>query len=85
MIYCEKDVFEKVGGFDEKLYCMEDSDLFGKLRKARAKFRVLAQPRIVFSTRRHRQEGWLRYVVKMGRIISSKRAGSQDNYGWGKF
>jgi glycosyltransferase involved in cell wall biosynthesis len=60
-IFCKKEVFDRVGGFDEKIVFAEDHN-FAR-RAKRYGFAILPQP-IYTSTRRLDKEGRLRIVLK---------------------
>jgi len=62
-IIARKSLFEKIGGFDEKIKLAEDHALARKAFKQGAKFEVLDE-RILVSTRRLNKEGRLGIAVK---------------------
>jgi glycosyltransferase involved in cell wall biosynthesis len=52
MFYCSRELFERFGGFDERLHLAEDSDFLGRLRRAGVPVCHLAESRISTSPRR---------------------------------
>lgn len=64
-IYCKRPIFEKLGGFDEKVKIGEDFELVQRFAKAGVLYEILEQPKIHTSVRRLRKEGRIRFVIKM--------------------
>ncbi len=56
-IVIKKELFEKIGKFDEEIIFGEDFDLVQKAHKQKANFRVFKQPVLYVSTRRFEKEG----------------------------
>ncbi len=53
----KKELFNKIGGFDETITFGEDFDLIQRLHKKGAKFAVFQKPTLYVSTRRFEKEG----------------------------
>lgn len=64
LIGIRKNVFGKIGGFNENKKFAEDTDLIDRLYKKGFKFRVYHDPIYVYSLRRYRREGTLETVRK---------------------
>lgn len=62
-IFIRKDVFEKLGGFDEGLKLAEDHDLARRAAKI-AKFGVIKTSEIFMSDRRFRRDGWIKTGIR---------------------
>ena len=62
-VFCKKEVFDKVKGFDEKLLFAEDHD-FVKRCKKKSKFRILRSSSILVDVRRLDKEGRFNLVKK---------------------
>jgi glycosyltransferase involved in cell wall biosynthesis len=62
-IFITKKVFDKIGGFDEKLLVGEDIDLTTR-SKACGRFDILKKKKIYVSVRRLEKEGRLNYLLK---------------------
>lgn len=62
-IFIKKDLFEKIGGFDETLKLAEDHDLVSRAAKHK-KFRVLNDVYLVVSIRRLEKEGRFSLIQK---------------------
>lgn len=60
---CRRSVFEKVGGFDPKIYHMEDSELARRIKDAGYSVRMLLSPVYTYSLRRQRKEGTLKIIA----------------------
>ncbi|MBU1132678.1 glycosyltransferase [Patescibacteria group bacterium] len=58
-----KDAFNKVGGFDESMHFLEDVDLYRRLHKAGFTYKLLRDPKIIYSVRRSDSES--RFVTVM--------------------
>ncbi len=63
-IFCRKDIFIKVGGFDRSITLGEDHDLVRKSTEY-GRFGILHGPKIKVSVRRLETEGRLKYLLKM--------------------
>lgn len=57
----KKDIFEKVGGYNENIAAGEDFDLFHRLRKI-GKIRFMWKVNVFESPRRYRKEGYFRII-----------------------
>lgn len=68
-IYVRKDIFMKVGGFNEQITFGEDFDLTRRFSKAGYKYILLKDPKIYVSVRRLNKEGRLLFIWKMIRSI----------------
>lgn len=53
----EKDVFEKLHGFDKSIFVGEDHDIVGRARKKGFRMTFANNPKVVFSVRRLEKEG----------------------------
>ena len=62
-ILIEKQLFEKLNGFDESIKLAEDHDLTRRAKKI-AKFGILRSSKIFVSDRRFRKDGWLKTYFK---------------------
>ncbi len=62
-IFCQKDIFIKTGGFDEKLLLGEDYEFCRRLGKS-GKFRILNSSYLLYNIRRFESDGRLRFVLK---------------------
>ncbi len=62
-ILVKKDVFEKLGGFDETIKMAEDHE-FARRGKKIAKYGIIRSVSIYVSERRFEQEGWLKTAFK---------------------
>ena len=90
-LYVRRDIFDKLGGFDEKVKLGEDCELVQRYAKAGLKYLVLEKPKVFTSVRRFRKEGRIGYVIKsINSIIGSEIYGHRKNpaakkYEFGKF
>lgn len=64
-LYCEREVFEKLNGFDEKIKVGEDIEMVQRFAKKGVRYEVLEEPKIHTSVRRLRKEGRIRFVLMM--------------------
>ena len=64
-LYCERQVFEKLGGFDEKIRVGEDIEMVQRFARKGFLYEVLIKPKIHTSVRRLRKEGRIRFVLMM--------------------
>jgi glycosyltransferase involved in cell wall biosynthesis len=62
-IFCKKRIFDKSGGFDEKISILEDLD-FVKSTLKHGKFRILKSSPIQVSVRKFEKEGRIRMTLK---------------------
>lgn len=62
-IFCKKSVFDKAGGFDEKILILEDLD-FVKSTLKYGKFRILKSSPIQVSVRKFEKEGRIKMTLK---------------------
>ena len=62
-ILVRKEIFEKVGGFDEKIKFSEDHSFVRKAKKI-SNFGILRKVRIFSSLRRFKKEGWIKTYFK---------------------
>ena len=62
-ILVKKEVFEKVGGFDEKIKFSEDHSFVRKAKKI-SNFGILKKVRVLSSLRRFEKEGWIKTYFK---------------------
>ncbi len=63
-IFCKKEAFNKVGGFDEKLYQAEDLAFVKQVKEEGYKFRLLKSEPLFMSVRRLEKEGRLKFSIK---------------------
>lgn len=79
-LYIKRDIFDLLGGFDEKVKLGEDCELVQRYAKKGFKYIVLEKPRIFTSVRRLRKEGRIGYVLKsINSLIGSELYGYQKN------
>ena len=64
-LFCKRSVFEKLGGFDEKVKIGEDIEMVQRFAKKGVRYEVLEDPKIHTSVRRLRKEGRIRFVLMM--------------------
>lgn len=64
-LFCNRDVFEKLKGFDEKIKVGEDIEMVQRFAKKGFVYEVLKDPKIHTSVRRLRKEGRIRFVFMM--------------------
>ena len=62
-ILVKKEIFEKVGGFDEEIKFAEDHSFMRKAKKI-SKFGILRTVKVFSSLRRFEKEGWIRTYFK---------------------
>lgn len=88
-LYIRRDVFNKLGGFDEKIRIGEDCELVQRYAKSGLKYTILKDPKIYTSVRRLRKEGRIRFVLKMiNSLINVQIYGYKKNpieYEFGKY
>jgi len=64
-VLIKKDLFDKVGGFDENIKLAEDHYLARRAKKAtNARCGIIRSTKIFVSDRRFRQDGWLKTFLK---------------------
>lgn len=86
LIFTEKRVFEELGGFDESLYCGEDSKFALELKKygnqRGKKFKIITNDYVITSTRAFDQFGDLYYFKNIPKILfkRGKRAFRDKDY-----
>ena len=64
-LFCKREVFERLHGFDEKIRVGEDIEMVQRFAKAGVRYEVLEEPKIHTSVRRLRKEGRIRFVIMM--------------------
>lgn len=64
--FIKKDIFKKVGGFNEKMKKGEDTDLGDRLRGINAKNSFIQNCYIIPSERRYRENGYIYLIIKSG-------------------
>jgi len=73
LLFTEKKIFEDIGGFDESLYCAEDTKFALELKKygtkAGKKFRILKDDYVITSTRSFDRFGDWYYFRNIPKII----------------
>jgi len=62
-ILVKREIFEKVGGFDEKIKFAEDHSFMRKAKKI-GNFGILRKVRVFSSLRRFEKEGWIKTYLK---------------------
>lgn len=72
-LFVEKNLFKKMGGFDESLIVMEDQEIIRRLKK-QAPFKVLADS-VITSSRKYRENGVFRLQFTFGLIFTFYYAG----------
>lgn len=79
-LYIKREIFETLGGFDEKVKLGEDCELVQRYAKSGLKYTILKNPRIFTSVRRFRKEGRIGYLLKtINSIIGSELYGYRKN------
>lgn len=79
-LYCARDIFEKMGGFDELIRFGEDTELVERFAKKGMVYEILETPKIYTSVRRLRKEGRIRFVLMMiNSFINSHIFGYRKN------
>lgn len=88
-LYIKREVFDKVGGFDEEVKIGEDMDLLQRVLKKDGKFGFLSEPKIYTSTRRFDTEGRRNFSLKMLRsfwhVIRYGFKNNPTEYKFGQF
>lgn len=83
LIFTEKQTFEELGGFDESLYCAEDSKFALALkklgRKTGRKFKIIASDYVVTSTRTFDRLGDWYYFKNIPVVLLKGGAGAFRN------
>lgn len=80
LLFTEKRIFEELGGFDESLYCAEDSKFALELKKygrqKGKKFKIITDDYVITSTRRFNQLGDWYYFKNIPKLLfkGGKRA-----------
>lgn len=62
-VFVKKDLFEKIGGYDEAIRLSEDRD-FGKRAVKYGKFGIIRSAEIFISDRRFKKDGWATTTIK---------------------
>jgi glycosyltransferase involved in cell wall biosynthesis len=86
LIFTEKQTFETMGGFDESLYCAEDSKFALGLRalgrRTGRKFKIITSDYVVTSTRAFDRLGDWYYFRNLPRmVLQGQRAFKEKNFG----
>ncbi|MBW2982433.1 hypothetical protein KY343_06145, partial [Candidatus Woesearchaeota archaeon] len=63
-IFCRKEVFDKTGGFNERLFIAEDHAFVNKANELDYKFRLLKSVPIWASVRRAEKDGRFKFAMK---------------------
>jgi glycosyltransferase involved in cell wall biosynthesis len=79
LIGVSKKAFNKFGGFDEKVVFAEDIEYIRKLYKKGAEFLLFKDPRYIYSLRRYRKDGKLKYFTKTAKLHLKNFAGMEIN------
>lgn len=89
-IYCQRSVFEELGGFDESIKVGEDTEMIERFAKRGVLYEILEEPKIYTSVRRLRKEGRIRFVLMMinsfinDHIFGYHRSSNVKEYEFGK-
>ncbi len=79
-LYARRDIFDKVGGFDEKVRVGEDFELVQRIVKRGYKFKFLEKPKVYTSVRRLEKEGRRKFALRMaGSFFYVLRHGYRKN------
>ncbi len=62
VIFCQKELFFEIGGFDKKILVAEFHDLIKRARKVGVKYKCLTNCYAVVSTRRYEKEGYFKII-----------------------
>jgi len=86
LMFTQKQTFEAMGGFDESLYCAEDSkfalDLKALGRRTRRKFKIITSDHVVTSTRAFDRLGDWYYFRNLPRmVLQGQRAFKEKDFG----
>lgn len=88
-LYVNRQMFQKVGGFDEEVRIWEDCNLIQRIVKLDGKFIFLNKPKMYTSVRRFKKEGRIRMTLKTFQAITQiAMYGYRDirvNYEFGHF
>lgn len=88
-MYIKREVYEKIGGFDENVAVGEDFELVNRLIKNKRKFAIISSPNIYASPRRLQREGRINFILKSARsFFQVIRYGFKNNpveYQFGHF
>lgn len=88
-LYITRDMFNKVGGFDEEVRIGEDHELIQRVVKNKGKFIFLKQPKLHTSVRRLEMTGRRKFILLMGfSLLAVIFIGYKKNptkYEFGKF
>lgn len=79
LIGVSRKAFDKYGGFDEKVAFAEDTDYVRKLYNKDAVFMLFKDPRYIYSLRRYRKDGKLKYFTKTAKLHLKNFAGLEIN------
>lgn len=88
-MYIRREMFEKIGGFDDSIAVGEDLELVNRVVKRGGKFSIISDPKVHTSPRRFEREGRIRFALKASRsFIRIVRHGYRDipiEYEFGHF
>ncbi len=88
-MYIKRDVFEKVGGFDENIAVGEDFEIVYRIVKNGGKFSMIKDPKIHTSPRRFEKEGRIKFAIKTTfsffRVVSKGFRNNPIKYEFGHF
>lgn len=88
-MYAKREIFEKMGAFDESIAVGEDLEIVYRIVKNGGKFLIISDPKIHTSPRRFEKEGRIRFALKATRsFIRVVRHGYNNNpiqYEFGHF
>lgn len=88
-MYIRREMFEKMGGFDDSIAVGEDLEIVHRVVKGGGKFSIISDPKVHTSPRRFEREGRIRFLLKSARsFIRVVRHGYKNNpieYEFGHF
>jgi glycosyltransferase involved in cell wall biosynthesis len=88
-IFARRDLHDRIGGFNEKLFLAEDHDYLSRAAR-QGKFCFLTQPRVIFSMRRFDKEGrwvvvWKYFILEIYRALKKEVKDKIVPYDFGDF
>lgn len=63
ILFCHRKLFDKVGGFNEKIKIAEFSDFISKAKKAGGKYKLLTNCYSIVSLRRYEEKGYVKIML----------------------
>lgn len=87
--YIKRELFIKVGGFDENIRTGEDMELMQRVIRKGGEFRFLRKPKVYTSVRRLEKEGHVKFTLKMAKsfyyVVTSGYQNNPVEYEFGNF